>query len=73
MLNKEDIKNILNLISLAPISGKDAIVVAVLQVKLERLLGPEVAKDEKDTPKDAPVKPEKGGKKGPDKKAEKPK
>ena len=37
-LTKNDLKNILNLISIAPIKGSDAIAVAVLQQKIAKLL-----------------------------------
>lgn len=50
---QEDYKNILALISKAPITGQDALVVAVLQQKLSNLLTPlpKTAKDEKESSK----------------------
>lgn len=45
--SQEEIKNILALISKAPITGEGALTVALLQQKLAKLLEPEEVKDEK--------------------------
>lgn len=43
---QEELKNILGLINLAQISGKEAITVAVLQQKIMKMLTPEAPKNE---------------------------
>jgi hypothetical protein len=46
MFTIEELKNILTLIGLAPISGKDAMQVAMLQQKIVKLLQGEPQKEE---------------------------
>lgn len=46
--NKEELKNILALISLAPITGKEAVTVAVLQQKIAEMLASLPAVEDKE-------------------------
>jgi len=46
MFTQEELQNIFNLISIAPIKGSDALPVAQLQIKIQNLLKPEEKKEE---------------------------
>lgn len=45
---QEELRNIAALISIAPITGKDAVPVALLQQKISTMLQPEAPKPEKE-------------------------
>lgn len=49
-LTQEDYKNLLAMTAVAPITGKEALTVAILQQKLTKLLNPEPLPNEKEVP-----------------------